>query len=351
MKEQILERLKSNYNYKGINESVPLEGLFLNKTYRVGDDFFVKLSETGKLQSDSHYAAKLALVRAMGEHDLPVPHLVPTINGDNFAVVRGYNMEVHRWIPDCEHFTGCVGQIEQVAQGMAHYHTFFDFLNVPAVEVVKSLSGNFAGMAERGNKPFLEELTEYEMRLSSVSEPLRSFLVRALPLMREHYQDLQYNPSVMFGQGLDQGIIHADLHDLQILFDQHTKELQAFVDWEGACVGTRAFDIGYTMERLSTDTNLLYNDALIFISELTHHPQKVTAFMNAYLQKRSLSTIDINSIVDTLILECLNRNAKWLRDIFPENQNSIEVPTKYPIYFRIMSIERMEELRKHLKNG
>jgi Ser/Thr protein kinase RdoA (MazF antagonist) len=347
MEGNILKVLRKDYGYSGEFVPTQMEFLYLNKVFRVGDDYFVKLTKSGDLQPDTHYSAKQFLVRSMSQNGLKVPEVVQTVDGRNYVKVDDYNLEVHRWIPDAEQFGGHNGQIQSAAKAMARFHSFLDDVQDPRIEVVKSLSGPFKEMTKRGDKPFLDELRDYETALISIPSPLRGHLARAIPIMRERYQERQGLDQT---NSLDVGIIHADLHDLQMLFSKESKELRAFIDWESARNDPRAFDIGYTLDRLSTDTTVLYGDVSVPCSELSHDPEKVALFLDHYLEERYFSEKNQEAIVDQLVLECLNRNAKWLRTVFSPNISD-EERQKHHIYFKIMSIERIVRLEEHIQRG
>jgi len=145
---------------------------------------------------------------------------------------------------------------------------------------------------------------------------------------------------------VDVGIIHADMHDLQIMFDQKTKKLEAVIDWEGACYDTRVLDIGYTMERLSTNTNLLYNDLTVPLHELSHDKRKVQSFLENYNRARPLTSNHLKTMVDQLTIKFLNSNSRFLRKVF--YGDPAPNPNNMLWAFRILSIERMEEIQKYL---
>ncbi len=362
--ECISDQLHRNYNYASDNVPVRISTIALNQVFQVGNDYFVKVSKAGELQSNEQYSAKLALLRLMGEQGLPVPKLVPTSTGENFVSFlffrEKYNLEVHQWIQNTEHYQRYPGQIEQVAESMAQYHSFFDDVRDSRVEIINSLTVPFTGMTKKWNCAFVDELHRYAQRLDEVPPPLRLHLSRALPIMREYYKErLQQAEKPNPGQTLDKGIVHADLHDLQILFDKNTKQLRAFIDWEGTRNDFRSFDLGYTVDRLSMDTNILYHNLSAPLELLKHDPRQVNTFMESYLSKRTIGEADIQSMVDQLVLECLNRNARWLRQIFTPDKiagagnraHTMEDFEKFHLYFRIMSLERIEELRQHLSHG
>ncbi|MFH1641390.1 MAG: phosphotransferase [Nanoarchaeota archaeon] len=167
-----------------------------------------------------------------------------------------------------------------------------------------------------------------------------------MPVLQDRYHDILDAES---SYDLDKGIVHGDLHDEQMLFDLQTKVLVAFTDWEELHLRPRAFDIGYTVERLTTDIPKIH-DLTVPLDSLTHDPKMVQTFLSTYSSKRNLSSQETGAIVDQLLAECVRKDASFLADIysgFKTNWENVNLD-KLLLYMRVMSIERMEAFGSYL---
>lgn len=336
--QAVLQILRKNYCYSGSSVNT-LKDSF-NLTFNVDDTLFVKVSKIGQLQAEEEYAARVALVRMMGQEGIPVSELIKTEqNQDYVKIGEEYLFEVHRWISNMEAYSSRTNQLEQVATAMAQYHKYLDSLDNSEIRTIKELHSAFRGITEKGEKPFLEELAEYETRLNEVSPRLKSHLLRTIPLLKDAYLTTPDKSDI------DLGIIHADLHDLQMMFDTKTGDLKSLIDWESACYDTRVIDMGYTIERLSMDSKRLYVDLDSQLQNFPHNFKKMDIFFEKYDKVRTLTPVHLQEIANQLVLRYLNSNARLLRKVF-YSDSSVNYD-KILFGLRILSPERLDDFREY----
>lgn len=317
-----------------------------NPVFYLGREYFIKLTPKERPENRETYAARLDLVAHLSEEALPVPDLVRTKNGGSFVEVERFYLEVHRYIPDTEYFGSYQGQLQAVAQVLAQIHKTTDRLMLEEkLKVFRRIQSPFSPKESRFASDLGLQLVEYEQHLSLIPEPLRGFLKNSIPLLRERYGDIL---GLEEGPEENKGIVHGDLHDQQTLFDRPSKRLVAVLDWELAHWRSRAYDVAYTLERVSTEPepNAIYDTTFPF-SELSFSQQKGESFLALYEKEHPLSGIEPRAMMRELLTEVVHRDAKFLSRLFDaavRRADNFDYQRMHS-FLRTMSVERVEKLR------
>ncbi|MFH1642141.1 MAG: hypothetical protein ABIC04_04535 [Nanoarchaeota archaeon] len=177
--EEVLSVMKKDYGYIGSEKLREHDIPTSNRVFYLGDQFFIKLSKADLLGPEKVYAARLETVRQMGDNDVPVPHIVQTNDKRNYVQLGGYYLDVHKYIPQVEHFKGHPSQIGQVAASMAHYHSVLDRLDSPEIAVLRDTRSPFEnGFAAND---FSALLSSYLKQVEQIPhELLKTYLKKAI---------------------------------------------------------------------------------------------------------------------------------------------------------------------------
>ena len=321
--------LESEYDIKDPVEE--LAGFYSNRLF-LTKDYFIKVT-TNEIPTPL-YAARLEVVGQL--HGL-VPVIHRTRSGTLFVDDGEHYIEVHTRIHGIHNSCSSsmsLAHIEQTASSIAHLHSSLDNLKSPAAKLIQSVAGEHFQRAF--DHQLADELREYVHLVRNIPySPLRDYMQSELPILLEKIPHLKPSPE-------EQGIVHGDLHDLQLLFGEDGR-LKCIADWESMHGRSRSFELGFMLDRLSSDTQKLYYDDSIPIQRFRHKPEAIESFLQMYAHTWSLP--DANSMMDEVLIEAMGRAAGFLKDIFSHEAVNYQILYRH---LRIQNIGRIEEMRQYL---
>lgn len=270
-------------------------------TYQDGTERFVKV---GKPFHEDRYAAQIAIAGVLSEKGLPIPSVIKTAREENYIPLgEGRFLEMHSWIPNDRPYQPTAQDIAAVAKAMAKMHTAADTIDNghPAMKVLMAYP--YTGMPPGQALPNAALLDEFERRLKEIPAVLYPAVARDLPLMREAL--------VTEIPGKDWGIIHADLHGGQTMFDKDTGVLKGIIDWEWALYGPRARDLSFSLSTLAAEGKSSIESKGSLLS-----PSLVHTFIETYTASRpNFPREDLTAVAQHLGWDATCRKTRYITQV------------------------------------
>lgn len=320
-------------NYKGTVEVVTKLPQTKNDGFHVsygdGSERFVR---AGKPFSQEKASMQIAVAGMLYNQGVATPRVISTMDERNcVSLDDGRVVEMHEWVSQGRPYQPTERDIGAVARAMAGLHSGADRLDKNDDAVRYLAAQPYTGMPPGAALPDAALIDHFTSRLPDVPESLQSLVARDLPLMKEAL--------VTKIPGKDWGIIHADLHGEQTIFDKNTDELKALIDWEWMLYGPRARDLAYSLYRLSEwDGGISVTLARTFI--------------DSYVQARpEFPAEDLAATSEHVEWDATCRRVRWITDVFRQvdskKVNDARI-VQLAAWFDDYSLEKARELRNLL---
>lgn len=317
-------------NYKGnINkiEKLPqTKNDGFHVSYDNGIECFVRV---GKYQNLQATMDKITVAGLLSEQGIAVPGLIQTKTGAPCVSLEdGRVVEMHQWVPNGRAYRPTNSDISAVATAMAEMHTAADQLDLKNPAVARLASNPYTGMSPGAKLPDEELIAYFTSRVKDIPESLLPAVKRDLPYMRDAL--------VTEIPGKDWGIIHADLHGEQTLFDKDSGAFKALLDWEWMLHGPRARDLAFSLYKLTE-------------VEGKHSLPLAEQFIGTYTEQRpSFPKSDLTATSQHLEWDATCRRTRWIQDVLKQvdaqkvNEDRIRQLVNW---FDDYSLERAREFR------
>src|SRR3989344_6072645 len=323
-----------------------IKGIAANPVYSAEtskDKLFIKVVSKSRPANEEVYSARLQLLQDLANENVPVPSLKETLDGRLYVPTEDNFMEVYPFIPNGEFYSGHPGQVGQIAQAMARFHSVADKLKErPYFSVLEQSPSPFGAIA-----PITaEEIAEYQSLVHLLPKSVRGFIAYCLDVLKERTDDILREVTKIREKAQDVGIVHGDLHDQNVMMDKNTKNLMALVDWEGTHGRSRGFDIAYTLERLAVtpSPSHLYDTSFPF-NQVGFNKKKIDKFLESYDQERTIDKALKAEFIPELQMEAVARGSKFLHSLFEGLQDKKEVDVNWlHLVLRIQTPARFDAL-------
>jgi len=294
--------------------------------YQDGSERFARV---GKYNDRNATIDKITIAGMLGTQGVPVPEVIMTNDGEQCVSLEdGRIVEMHNWVANGRAYLPTTKDIQAVATAMAGMHSAADSLD--SHPSITRLSANpYTGMQPGARLPDETTIDYFTSRLKDIPESLRPAVTRDLPLMRDAL--------VTTIPGKDWGIIHADLHGDQVLFDKDSGEFKALLDWEWMLYGPRTRDLAFSLYKLTEVEGKLS----LPLAE---------TFVETYTQERPVFPLeDLSAINQHLEWDATCRRTRWIQGVLQQvdsgkvNEERIRQLVNW---FDDYSLVRAKELRE-----
>lgn len=300
--------------------------------YGDGSERFVRV---GKYNDHNATIDKITIVGMLSTQGVAVPEVIMTKDGKQCVSLEdGRIVEMHDWVPNGRAYRPTTNDIQAVATAMAEMHSAADRLD--SHPSITRLSANpYTGMPPRAKLPDETTIDYFTSRLGDIPESLKPAVTRDLPLMRDAL--------VTTIPGKDWGIIHADLHGDQVLFDKDTGEFKALLDWEWMLYGPRTRDLAFSLYML---TGVEGRPSLPLAE----------AFVETYTQKRPAFPLeDLDAINQHLEWDATCRRTRWIQGVLQQvdsqkvNEERIQQLVNWFDDYSLVTARELREVVSHFQ--
>ncbi len=294
--------------------------------YEDGSERFARV---GKYLDHNATIDKITIAGLLSTQGVAIPPVITTKDGKQCVSLEdGRTVEMHQWVPNGRAYQPTTKDIQAVATAMAEMHSVADRLD-SHLSITRLSANPYTGMQPGAKLPDETLINYFTLRLGDIPESLRPAVARDLPLMKDAL--------VTTMPGKDWGIIHADLHGDQVLFDKGTGEFKALLDWEWMLYGPRTRDLAFSLYKLT---------------EVDGKPSLplAEAFIATYTEKRpAFPADDLSAINQHLEWDATCRRTRWIQGVLQQvdsgkvNEERIQQLVNW---FDDYSLVRARELRE-----